>query len=255
MSTDAEPGARTVFGRTLAILGAFAEAPEAGLTLTQLAQRSGLPMSTVHRLIGQLEAERVLERGAGGRYRVGLRLWELGLLAPRAQGIRRLALPVLEDLYEVTHQNVQLMVLDGTDAVVVERLSARDAVRLAGRTGGRLPVHATSGGIVLLAHAAPEVLAAVLSEPLQRFTAATITSEAQLRAALALVRRQGWIVLRDQLTPNSVSVAAPVTDGGQRVVAAVSVITDGADGDRVVPAVRTAARAIGRALGAGRFAD
>jgi DNA-binding IclR family transcriptional regulator len=95
----------------------------------------------------------------------------------------------------------------------------------------------------------------VLGEPLQRFTAATITSEPQLRAALALVRRQGWIVLRDHLTPSSVSVAAPVTDSRQRVVAAVSVVMDGADGDRVVPAVRTAARAIGRALGAGRSAD
>jgi DNA-binding IclR family transcriptional regulator len=241
-----------VFGRTLTILGAFADAPEAGLTLTQLAQRSGLPMTTVHRLAGQLEEERVLERGPAGRYRVGLRLWELGLLAPRAQGIRRLALPMLEDLYEVTHQNVQLMVLDGVDAVVVERLSARDAVRLEGRTGGRLPVHATSGGIVLLAHAEPAVLEQVLAEPMQRFTAATITSEPQLRAALSLARRQGWIVLRDHLTPNSVSVAAPVTNDRQQVVAAVSVITDSTDGDLVVPAVRTTARAIGRAIGSTR---
>ncbi|WP_375390261.1 IclR family transcriptional regulator [uncultured Amnibacterium sp.] len=245
---DEQPAVRTVFGRTLTILGAFADAPDAGLTLTQLANRTGLPMTTVHRLVGQLEAERVLERTTGSRYRVGLRLWELGLLAPRAQGLRRLALPILEDLYEVTHQNVQLMVLDGTDAVVVERLSARDAVRLEGRTGGRLPVHATSGGVVLLAHADPEVLKAVLAEPMQRFTPATITSEPQLRAAASLARRQGWIVLRDHLTPGSVSVAAPVIDDRRGVVAAVSVVADGADGDRLVPAVRAAARAIGRAL-------
>lgn len=209
-------------------------------------------MTTVHRLAGQLEQERVLERGAGGRFRVGLRLWELGLLAPRAQGLRQLALTLLEDLYEVTHQNVQLMVLDGTDAVVVERLSARDAVRLAGRAGGRLPVHATSGGIVLLAHAEQDLLEAVLGEPLQRFTAATITAEPQLRAALSLARRQGWIVLRDHLTPGSVSVAAPVRNDRQQVVAAVSVISDAADGDRALPAVRTTARAIGRAIGATR---
>lgn len=238
----------TVFGRALEIIGAFAEAPEAGLTLTGIAQRSGLPMTTVHRLVGRLEDERLLERDGDGRYRVGLRLWELGLLAPRPQGLRRAALPVLEDLYEVAHQNVQLMVLDGTEAVVVERLSARDAIRLEGRTGGRLPIHATSGGVVLLAFAPEDALAAVLAQPLQRFTPSTIASEAQLRATLALVRRQGWIVLRDHLTPGSVSVAAPVRDGRQRVVAAVSVVSDAADGDHLVPAVRTAALAIARTL-------
>lgn len=238
----------TVFGRALEIIGTFAEDSGAGLTLTAIAHRSGLPMTTVHRLVGRLEHERLLERDADGRYRVGLRLWELGLLAPRPQGLRRAALPVLEDLYEVAHQNVQLMVLDGTEAVVVERLSARDAIRLAGRTGGRLPIHATSGGVVLLAHAGDDVLAAVLAEPLQRFTPSTIASEAQLRATLALARRQGWIVLRDHLTPGSVSVAAPVRDARNRVVAAVSVVSDGSDGDHLVPAVRTAALAIGRTL-------
>jgi len=238
----------TVFGRALEIIGTFAAAPEAGLTLTGIAQRSGLPMTTVHRLVGRLEEERLLERDGDGRYRVGLRLWELGLLAPRPQGLRRAALPVLEDLYEVAHQNVQLMVLDGTAVVVVERLSARDAVRLAGRTGGRLPAHATSGGIVLLAAADEETVSRVLAEPLERYTPSTIVSEAQLRATLALARRQGWIALRDHLTPGSVSVAAPVRDARQQVVAAVSVISDALEGDQLVPAVRTAALAIGRTL-------
>ncbi|MGN6444826.1 IclR family transcriptional regulator [Amnibacterium sp.] len=239
---------RTVFGRAFAIIGAFADAPDEGLTLTGIAQRSGLPMTTTHRLVGRLEDERLLERDGEGRYRVGLRLWELGLLASRPQGLRRAALPVLEDLYEVAHQNVQLMVLDGVEAVVVERLSARDAIRLAGRTGGRLPIHATSGGVVLLAHAGEDLVERVLQEPLQRFTASTISSEAQLRATLALARRQGWITLRDHITPGSVSVAAPVRDARARVVAAVSVVSDASDGDHLVPAVRTAALAIGRTL-------
>jgi DNA-binding IclR family transcriptional regulator len=240
---------RTVLGRTLAIVGAFAREPGRGLTASAVAESTGLPMSTVHRLCRQLEAERVLERSPDGRYRVGLRLWELGLLAPRSQGLRQIALPFLEDLHEVTRQHVQLMVLDGTDAVVVERLSARDAVQLAGRPGGRLPVHATSGGVVLLAHAAEEVVAAVLAEPMQRFTSATIGSEPQLRATLSLARRQGWIALGEHLTPGSVSVAAPVVGPRRRVVAAVAVIVDGVDGEPLVPAVLTTARAIGRALG------
>ena len=239
---------RTVFGRALAILGTFAAVQERGLTVTEVAESTGLPMSTVHRLCRQLERERVLERSPDGAYHVGIRLWELGLLAPLSQGLRLVALPFLEDLYEVTHQNVQLMVLDGIDAVVVERLSARDAVQLAGRAGGRLPAYATSGGVVLLAHAGAEVVDAVLADGMRRFTPATITTAPVLAATLSLARRQGWIVLTDQLTPGSVSVASAVVDRHRRVVAAVSVVADGADGERLVPAVRTAARAIGRAL-------
>jgi DNA-binding IclR family transcriptional regulator len=245
---DDEHSGRTVFGRTLTILGAFAAGPDRRLSASAIALSTGLPMSTVHRMCRQLERERVLERSTDGRYHVGLRLWELGLLAPRSQGLRQVALPFLEDLHEVTHQHVQLMVLDGTDAVVVERLSARDAVQVAGRPGARLPVHATSGGILLLAHAADGFVQDVLAAGLQRCTPATITTEPMLRAALSLARRQGWMVLKEHLTPGSVSVAAPVLDARRRVVAAVSVIADGTDGDRLVPAVLTTARAIGRAL-------
>lgn len=245
---DDEDAGRTVLGRALTILEAFAKQPERGMTVTAVVEATGLPMSTVHRMCHRLERERVLERSADGTYRVGLRLWELGLLAPRAQGLRRVAQPYLEDLYAVTHQHVQLMVLDGTDAVVVERLSARDAVRLEGRPGGRLPVHATSGGLVLLAHEPDDAVHAVVAAGLQRFTPASITTEPMLRATLSLARRQGWLVLEDHLTVGSVSVAAPIVGTRRQVVAAVSVVSDFDDGDRLVPAVLTTARAIGRAL-------
>ncbi|GAA2749352.1 IclR family transcriptional regulator [Amnibacterium kyonggiense] len=247
--TDAPADAdRTVFGRVLDVIGAFADSPEGGLTASAVAAATGLPMSTAHRLCRTLAEERVLERAPDGRYRVGIRLWELGLLAPRSQGLRQRALPFLEDLHEVTRQHVQLLVLDGPEVVVVERLSTRDAVVLAGRPGGRLPVHATSGGVVLLALADEATVAAVLARPMERFTPATITSEPMLRATLSLARRQGWIVLQDHLTPGSVSVAAPILGPRRQAVAAVSVIVDGGDGDRLVPAVLTTAKAIGRAL-------
>ncbi len=238
---------RTVFGRALTLLSAFRSAPDGGLTLTELAATTGLPLTTTHRLCGQLEQEGALERRPDGRYRIGLRLWELGMLAPRAHGLREVALPFLEDLYEVTHENVQLMVLDGTEMVVVERLRAHNAVRLLSRAGGRLPCHATSAGIVLLA-ADPVALEAVASRPLGRYTEATITGEQQLRAAVSLARRQGYCELRGHLTPGSISIAAPVTVRG-RAVAAVSVVGEiDADSRPLVPALLTTARAISRSL-------
>jgi DNA-binding IclR family transcriptional regulator len=231
------------------VLGAFGAAPAEGLSLTRLAERCGLPLTTVHRLTRQLERERVLERSPDGRFRIGLRLWELGMLAPRGHGLREVALPFLEDLYEVTHENVQLLVLDGTEVVVVERLRARNAVQLRSTPGGRLPAHATSGGIVLLS-SDPEALEAVAAGPFERFTGETIADAEQLRAAVSLARRQGRCELRGHLTAGSVSIAAPVLVRG-RAVAAVSVVGEvDADSRPLIPALLTTARAIGRALAA-----
>lgn len=241
------PVGNTVIGRAFALLGAFtAERPV--LALTELARRAELPVPTAHRLCAQLCMRGALERTDDGRYRVGVRLWELGALAPRAHGLRQVALPFLEDLYEATHQNVQLVVLEGTEALYVERLSGHHAVPLLSRAGGRLPLHASSGGLVLLAHADPEVLAAVLRGGLERFTEHTITTERALRSVLADLRRTGTVTCREHLDAGSVAVAAPV-HSGRAVVAAVSVVISSADDPApLVPALRTACRGISRGL-------
>jgi DNA-binding IclR family transcriptional regulator len=123
-----------------------------------------------------------------GRYQIGLRLWEVGVLAPRGLDLRELAMPFLEDVYEVTRQNVQLAVLDGTEALYLERLSGRGAVNVVTRVGSRLPLHATGAGLVLLAHADPELQEQVLAAPLKRFTAKTLASAGEVRRALAETR-------------------------------------------------------------------
>jgi DNA-binding IclR family transcriptional regulator len=247
---------RSVFSRALTVLSAFAHAPDGERSLTDLARLSGLPLTTVHRLAGQLQREGVLERLPSGTYRIGLRLWELGMLAPRSHGLREVALPFLEDLYEVTHQNVQLIVLDGTEAVIVERLRSREAVKLISRAGGRLPVHSTSAGIALLAHADPDAVDAVLARPLSRYTDATIRSEHELRSAIARVRQQGFIELREHLTVGAVSIAAPILVRPGAAVGAISVVTAvGTDTGPLVPAIMTTARAIGRALSGARSSN
>lgn len=241
------PAERTVLGRAFDLLGAFtAERPVLGLS--ELARRTGLPAPTVHRLCAQLCTRGALERTEDGRYRIGVRLWELGALAPRAHGLRQVALPFLEDLYEATHQNVQLAVLEGTEALYVERISGHHAVPLLSRAGGRLPLHASSGGLVLLAHAGPELLLAVLEAGLERFTENTITTEHRLRSTLADVRRTGTVTCREHLDPRSVAVAAPVL-AGRAVVAAVSVVVSTSDDPGLLlPALRAACRGISRGL-------
>ena len=239
----------TVAARVLDLLAAFS-ASHPRLTLSELADRAGLPLSTAHRLVGELTAWGALERGDDNRYRVGLRLWEVGALAPRGLGLRETAMPFLEDLYEVTRENVQLAVLDGTEVVFVERLSGRAAVHVLTRVGGRLPLHATGVGLVLLAHADPELRERVLSRPLRRYTAKTMCDPARLREALATVRTTGVAISDRQIELVSLSVAAPVRGPGGDVVAALSVVVPaaGTNPHTYVPAVRAAARGISRAL-------
>jgi len=236
--------------RLLALLAAF-DAEHRELTLTALARRAGLPAATAHRLVGQLTAWGALEQAeSGGGYRIGLRLWEVATLAPRSSGLRRTALPFMEDLYETTHENVQLAVRDGCDTLYIELISGRSAVIVRTTVGSRWPLHATGVGLVLLAHAEPAVQDRVCAAPLARFTRHTITDPARLRAVLAEVRRADAAVSDRQITEDAVSVAAPIRDAGGRVVAALSLVVPAtANPATLIPAVRMAARGTSRALG------
>ncbi|GAA4933986.1 IclR family transcriptional regulator [Actinomycetospora succinea] len=241
----------SVTERVLGILSAFGPGAES-LTLSGIARTAGLPLSTAHRLVGELAAWGALERGEDGRYRIGLRLWEVGALAPRSLGLRERAMPYLEDLYEATRQNVQLAVRDGHEVVYVERLAHPEAVRVFSRVGGRMPLNATGVGQVLLAFAPPAVQEEVLAGPLPALTPRTITDSGDLRRTLAAVRREGVAVCDGMVDLLSLSVAAPVRGEDERVVASLSVVVPsaGAEPRMIVPAVRAAARGISRALGA-----
>jgi DNA-binding IclR family transcriptional regulator len=245
---------RSVTARAFGVLEAFTPAASA-LTLSEIARRADLPLTTTHRLVTELRAAGALERDGGGAYRIGLRLWEIASLAPRGVPLREAALPFLEDLYEVTHENAQLGVREGHDVVYIERIAGRRAVGVLTRVGGRFPLHASGIGLVLLAHAPDEVQREVLAGPLQRFTDHTITDPARLARILAQIRRDGVAVSDRQVTDDAMSVAAPITDAGGEVIAALSVVAKAGDmvAVRLAPAVRAAALGTSRALSARRL--
>ena len=142
---------RSVISKVVSLLDAFtADQPE--LSLGDLARITGLPVSTTYRLASELVSWGGLERAESGTgYRIGMRLWELGALAPRAETLRELAQPFMQDLYAATGENVHLAVLDGLAALYVDTVSGRTAVPTRSRRGGRLPLHATGVGKILLA--------------------------------------------------------------------------------------------------------
>jgi DNA-binding IclR family transcriptional regulator len=243
------PARRTAGGKLLAVLDAFTRERPA-LSLSEIARAVDVPLSTAHRLVRELCAWGGVERDEDGLYRIGLRVWELGALAPRGLGLREAALPFMGDLYEVTHENVQLAVRDGTELVFVERIAGRSAVGVLTRVGGRFALPPTGVGLVLLAHAPVEVQEEVLARPLVGYTRHTITDPGQLRRVLAEVRRSGVAISDRQVTGDAVSVAAPVEVRGS-VVAALSIVVRGSSPSAVrpyIPGVRAAARGIGRTL-------
>lgn len=239
----------SVIGRAFQVLDAFG-AQHRALTLSEIARRSNTPLSTAHRLMRELCEWGAVERGEDGLFRIGLRLWELGALAPRGQGLRERALPFLEDLSQITKENVQLAVREGGEVVFIERIACSGAVPVLTRVGGRFALTATGVGLVLLAHAPAEVQDDVLAGPIARYTPRTATDPARLRSMLADVRTTGFAVSDRQVSMDTLSVAAPVQDEHGRTVAAVSLVVR--HGSRsphsLAPLVRTSARAISRAL-------
>nr|WP_208383094.1 IclR family transcriptional regulator [Modestobacter marinus] len=234
--------------RAVRVLDAFT-ADEPGLTVGEVARRSGLHVATASRLVAELVAHGLLERGPGREVRVGVRLWELGARASPTVSLRDAAMPFLEDVHAVVGHHAQLGVLDGEDVLFLERLSARDAVINFSRIAGRLPLPTSSSGLVLLAHAPYDVQERVLSRPLRPITPAGFGTAAPLRTALAEVRRSQAAVLAGHQHPDATGVAVPVRDGRGDVVAALSVIVpnDGRGRD-LVPLLLAAARGISRAL-------
>jgi DNA-binding IclR family transcriptional regulator len=240
---------KSVAGRVFRLLDAFTEARPA-LSLSELSTAAELPLSTTHRLVAELTRWGGLTRGVDGRYRVGLRLLEIGSLSPGSLGLRERAMPFLEDLYEATRQNVQLAVRDDLEVVYVERISARGAVNVLTRVGSRMPLHATGVGLILLAHADADVRERVFAAPMERFTEMTISTTTRLREALATTRRDGYVISDRQLEMITKSIAAPIRDATNSVIAALSIVVPvETDSRTLIPAVRAAGHGISRAMG------
>src|SRR4051794_8593503 len=234
------PGAG-VSTRLFAVLDAF-DGRHRELRLSEIAERADLPVPTAHRLVRDLVAWGALVRTDRG-YVIGPRLWDLGLLAPTHTGLREVASPFLHDIYAATLATVHLAVRDGTSALYVDRLSGHASVPVVSKIGSRLPLHTTGVGKVLLAHAPEDVQLAVLSD-LRRVTAYSVVQPGRLRAELARVRQDGYAQTSEEMSLGACSVAVPVRDGSDDVVAALGIVVASLkrDRDRLVAGLQVAAQ-------------
>ena len=240
----------SVLGRAAAVIRAFDE-DHPVLGIGELARRTGLAKSTVHRLVTELVALRVLDRAEEGPgcYRLGMWLFELGELVPAHRSLSDAALPIMEDLLEATHQRIHLAVLDGVDVVYVEILGALDR-SLSSRTGGRIPAHATGVGKAILAYSPKAVVRQRIEAGLPRLTPRTIATPGALDRELRVIRSEGTAYDREESHVGISCVAAPVFGSNRRVRAGLSITgrTSAIDPARHGGAVRTAAFTLSRTL-------
>jgi len=214
------------------------------LRLSQIVVRTGLPKTTVHRVIRQLIDLRLLKE-TNGRYEPGIALFELSESVPVKYRLRDVALPFLHDLHTETSQTVHLGVRDGIDVVYADKVQGQSGISTPSRVGGRLPLNCTAIGKALLAYSDDPWLAEFLSRPLRRLTHASVTDSRQLADQLKRVRTTGLAFEREEAQSDVACVAAAVIVRGRPVAAlSISASVDVMRSENFVLPLRTTARRI-----------
>jgi IclR family KDG regulon transcriptional repressor len=208
--------------RAMQILSAFDD-EHADRGVSEIAQVTGLHKATTHRIMMTLLGCGFLERtGNGERFRIGLRVAQLGLGALQRLDVRRAALPYMEQLVERFQETCDLGILDRGSVLYVEVVHSEHSLTIAARIGRRLPAYCTASGRVFLAFLPLEVAEPILNAPLTACTAKTITSPARLREELEATRQRGYALDDEEFEEGIRAVSAPIRDIEGNVIAALS---------------------------------
>lgn len=228
-----------------------------GTGITELSQRVGMKKSTVHRLCATLEHRGYLLRDPDtGRYRLSLRLFQIGSAALSRLDLPARAMPALEALGAAVQETAHLAVLEGDDVVFIGKVESPRPLRLHSQVGRRAPAHCTALGKVLLAYTTASRRTRILRGPIARYTPQTITAPEALARALEEVRRRGYALDDQEFEEGIRCVAAPVRDYTGNVIAALSVSAPAVQLPRsrvaaMAEAVIAAAQQVSNSLGYG----
>lgn len=199
--------------------------PGPGLTLSDVARETSLTRAAARRFLLTLE-DLGYVRAEDRRFSLTPRVLELGYSFLSSLTLPEIAQPHLRELVGTVNESSSVSVLDGPDIVYVSREPTQRIMTVAISVGTRFPAYATSMGRVLLAGLSEERLNQFLARAdLRKLTSETLTDEAALRSELAQVRRQGWALVDQELEGGLRSVAAPIRDPRDEVVAAINIST------------------------------
>jgi DNA-binding IclR family transcriptional regulator len=241
--------------RALAMLEAVAQEPE-GMSNAEISRKLQIPKSSASYILRTLEKQAYLNRdSASGKYRVGLKILSLSRGALSGIDVREVALPIMRHLVEKTSLTCHLAILDGPEAVYIEKVEPPGFIRMDTWVGRRMRVHATSVGKALVAYIPPERLEKIVSErAMEKRTPKTITTLPRLLKELEKVRSQGYAVDDEENNLGARCVGAPVFNQQGAIEASVGL--SGTIGQvnaqampRIVEALKDAARHVSMQLG------
>ena len=212
---------RSVLGKVMNVLGSFAP-DDNGVTLAELGRRTGIPKGTLHRVVGDLVTAQLLDR-TDARYRLSTQLFELGMRASVERSLVDIATPFMEDLYELTHETVNLGVREGNEVIYVSKIGGHQQSGTRARVGGRMPLHTTAIGKALLAGLPADVRADYLRSPLERLSPRTIVAPGILHQQLLTVAERGVAYEFEETQVGIVCVGASIVLPDAGAVAAISV--------------------------------
>ena len=238
----------SVLGKVRLILDAFTTENDE-LSLADLVRRSGVAKATAHRLAAELITWGLLER-SGTRYRLGLRLFELGQLVPRQRILRQAALPYMEDLLLATQETVHFAIGDGLDVLYIEKIIGHRGLNKQSRVAGRLPLYCTATGKAILAFSPETLFAEVVAQGLRPVTRHTTVSVAVLRKQIERIRQERIAIEHEETRLGYMSMAVPVFGSSSVLAGALSITapTVRMNVNRFSGALRTAGLGISRTL-------
>ncbi|MGC8658139.1 MAG: IclR family transcriptional regulator [Desulfomonilaceae bacterium] len=210
--------------RALAILDVLAEA-RTELALHEIADRMGLAKSTVHGLISTLKDFGYIEQCSFTlKYKLGLRLFEVGSIVALGWDVRTVAAPYIQKLLEEMRETVHLVILDRYEVLYIDKRETSESLRIASQVGMRLPAHCTGVGKTIMAFLDRKELQEIVAKKgLPRFTRNTITDPFALEDELHKVREQGYAIDNQEIMDSLKCVAAPIRNQSGKVISAISI--------------------------------
>lgn len=243
--------------RAIDVLEILASA-QVPIGLTEMCRRTKIPKSTLFRIMTTLQARGCVELDEeGSRFKLGMKVWELGDAYLRDLDLYSASLPHLKQLADDSGESVFLGILDESEVIYIQRLESAKSVTVVRKLQQRAPAHCTATGEAILAYLPEAELNRILEDhELQAFNAKTVTDRKVLESRLARVRKDGLAIVDGEYNAEVLCISAPIFDnaGRPQASATVAMISAQAAGnqarlDEVGRFVRDAARRISRDLG------